>query len=477
RISRDKMEPYFKLHKEANYTIIRNWVGQSTSEVFYDLADEYGLLVWNDFWMSTQFYNMPPNDEELFMNNAQDVVRRFINHPSIVLWCARNEGYAPASMEKRLADLVAKEDGTRLYLSNSRETNLRGSGPWHYLEPSKYYDDIADGFTTEVGTISFASAETVKASISQEDVWPISDTWYYHDLHTGHEYFIAATTSNFGESYNVEDFLERAQVINYDSHRAIFEAWNSKLWDDATGVMLWMTHPSWFSMIWQTYTSDYETHGAYFGAKKACEPVHIQMNLDNGDILAINTTLKSYHQLSVKATNLDIHGRVLSQKDTLINLNSNSKLHCFNFASSFANPDFSYYFTKLEMRTSSGEVLSDNMYMNSTLWHQQYQTMQLLDDVNLEAIKQLRQKNEKVVGSIILRNTSETLGFSIKLNARVAASNERVLPAFFSDGYFSLFPDEEKQIMVEFDIKEGTEAGDYIITLDGFNVQQTVDLN
>ena len=58
RVSREQLEPYFRLHRDANLNIIRNWVGQNTEEVFYDLADEYGLMVWNDFWESTQNYNV-----------------------------------------------------------------------------------------------------------------------------------------------------------------------------------------------------------------------------------------------------------------------------------------------------------------------------------------------------------------------------------------------------------------------------------
>ena len=54
RVSRERLEPYFRLHRDANVNIIRNWVGQNTEEIFYDLADEYGLLVWNDFWESTR---------------------------------------------------------------------------------------------------------------------------------------------------------------------------------------------------------------------------------------------------------------------------------------------------------------------------------------------------------------------------------------------------------------------------------------
>ena len=67
RVSRERLEPYFRLNRDAHLDIIRNWVGQSTEDVFYDLADEYGMLVWNDFWESTQNYNIEAQDPDLFL--------------------------------------------------------------------------------------------------------------------------------------------------------------------------------------------------------------------------------------------------------------------------------------------------------------------------------------------------------------------------------------------------------------------------
>jgi beta-galactosidase/beta-glucuronidase len=67
RSDKNHLEPYFLLHKQANLNMIRNWTGESTEEVFYDLCDKYGMLVWNDFWLSTQGYNFTPNDYDLFL--------------------------------------------------------------------------------------------------------------------------------------------------------------------------------------------------------------------------------------------------------------------------------------------------------------------------------------------------------------------------------------------------------------------------
>ena len=113
RVSRERLEPFFRLHRNANVNIIRNWVGQSTEEVFFELADEYGLLVWNDFWASTQNYNIEPEDPALFLENARDTISRFRNHPSIAVWCGRNEGVPQPILNEGLEELTRTVDGTR----------------------------------------------------------------------------------------------------------------------------------------------------------------------------------------------------------------------------------------------------------------------------------------------------------------------------------------------------------------------------
>ena len=107
RSSRARLEPYFRLHRAAHLNIIRNWLGQNTEEVFYDLADEYGLLVLNDFWESTQDFQVEAQDPALFLANARDAIRRYRNHPSIAVWFGRNEGVPQPIINEGLADLVA----------------------------------------------------------------------------------------------------------------------------------------------------------------------------------------------------------------------------------------------------------------------------------------------------------------------------------------------------------------------------------
>ena len=183
RVSRERLEPYFRLHRDANLNIIRNWVGQNTEETFYDLADEYGLMVWNDFWDSTQDYNIEPQDPQLFLDNARDTIQRFRNHPSIVMWCGRNEGVPQPILNKGLAELIRTLDGTRYYSPSSNQVNLQNSGPYKYQDPTLYYTTLNHGFSVETGTPSLSTLESLRASMPPADQWPISDDWAYHDWH------------------------------------------------------------------------------------------------------------------------------------------------------------------------------------------------------------------------------------------------------------------------------------------------------
>ncbi|MBV5315011.1 MAG: hypothetical protein JZU47_17035 [Prolixibacteraceae bacterium] len=451
RVSRERLEPYFRLHRDAHYNMVRNWTGESTEAVFYELCDEYGMLVWNDFWLSTEGYNLDVNDNDLFMANATDVVRRFRNHPSIAIWCPRNEGYATVQLESRLQQLIANEDGTRHYVPNSRNLNLRPSGPWHYMKnEADYYRNNAEGFSTEVGTPSIPTAETMKSFIPEEDRWPISDTWYYHDLHDGQKEYLQAIESRYGKSESLDDLCRKAQLVNYDSHRAMFESWNSKLWKNASGLLLWMTHPAWPSTVWQTYSWDYETFGSFYGSQKACEPVHIQMNLHDNKVVVINTTLKNYAKLQAKLEIFDLKGKKLTmmQADTNVDVPANQLTECFKAKFPFQLPNV--YLVRLTL-SGKNHVFSQNEYWKSSQASGSFTGFNELADPGLTA-KLLKHDGNKII--FVVSNASKVAAIGLKFNLRDPNSGKLILPAWFSDGYFSLLPGEKKQMVVEWNNME-----------------------
>jgi hypothetical protein len=453
--------------------MVRNWTGECTEETFFELADEYGMLVWNDFWISTEGYNLNPLDQQLFLANSLETIRRFRNHPSIAIWCPRNEGYAPVGIEDELYQQLMEEDGTRHYNGNSREINLRQSGDWHYIQdPALYFTKYAEGFSTEIGTFSIPVATTLKKFIKPADQWPINDVWHYHDLHSNNQNlygYLGAVDSLYGKANGIDEFSRKVQMVNYDSHRAMFEAWNSKMWDRASGVLLWMTHPAWPSMIWQTYSWDFETHGSYFGAMKACEPVHVQMNLHDNKVIAVNSTLQSYQSVNLIFSVIDLNGKILFTTTKKTDLLQNSKTELFT-------PDLvginlpQVYMVRLQLNALDGKVLSTNEYWKSNKETGNFLAFNKLSNVSLNIYKTGLNNGNTVLS---IENKSNTPVVGLKLNL-TDLKNNIILPAYFSDGYFTLMPSEKRLIDVRYsgnmdNLKVRTEAYNSLPTFHPIN--------
>ena len=461
-VSREHLEPYLILHKEAGFNMIRNWTGASTSETLYELCDEYGMMVWNDFWLSTEGFNLNPLDEDLFMSNATDVVRRFRHHPSIVMWCPRNEGYATETLERRLSAMIQKEDITRRYHPNSRNCNLRWSGPWHYYKDAGvYYSYDAHGFNTELGSPSVPTAASMRKMMPEADQWPISDTWHYHDLLDGLHEYVNAVDRLYGKAESLDDFCRKVQFINYDSYRAMFESWNSRLWGDASGVLLWMSHPAWPSVEWQTYSWDYETFGSYFGSRKACEPVHVQMNLDDHDVVVLNTTTSDIEDMKVSLTCYDLAGKKLSAKSVKdIDVPANSRLDLFKAELEGLKGN---YMVRLVLSDRKGNVITVNDYM---MRGEGTEDFTAFNNVGKAEIKARRLSSKNGVERYEITNNSRNTALNLKFNLVNPENGEILLPAYFSDGYFHLLPGEKRVIEVHSPL-----AG--ALMVEGYNVDNT----
>ena len=461
-VSREHLEPYLILHKEAGFNMIRNWTGASTSETLYELCDEYGMMVWNDFWLSTEGFNLNPLDEDLFMRNAVDVVRRFRHHPSIAIWCPRNEGYATETLERRLSAMIQEEDITRRYHPNSRRCNLRWSGPWHYYKDAGvYYSYDAHGFNTELGSPSVPTAASMRKMMPEADQWPISDTWHYHDLLDGLTEYVNAVDRLYGKAESLDDFCRKVQLINYDSYRAMFESWNSRLWGDASGVLLWMSHPAWPSVEWQTYSWDYETFGSYFGSRKACEPVHVQMNLDDHDVVVLNTTTSPLDDMKVTLTCYDLAGKKISAKTVKdIDVPANSRKDLFKAELDGINGN---YIVRLVLSDRKGKVVTVNDYM---MRGEGTEDFKALNSVGKAQIKARKVSSQDGVLRYEITNTTGNIAFNLKFNLCDEKTGEIILPAYFSDGYFHLLPGEKRTLEVH---SPSTGA----IMVEGYNVDNT----
>ncbi|UWZ81731.1 glycosyl hydrolase 2 galactose-binding domain-containing protein [Occallatibacter riparius] len=449
RVSVENLEPYFRLHRDAHVNMIRNWMGQNTEDSFYALADKYGLMVWNDFWESTQTYNLETQDPQLFLNNARDTILRYRHHPSIVVWCGRNEGVPQPILNEGLESLARTLDHTRYYTGSSNMVNLRGSGPYQ-LEPLAMYYRINRGFSVELGIPSVPTLEGIKAFIPEADRWPISDTWAYHDWHQlGNgtvKPFMEAMATEFGAPTSLEDFERKAQMIDYAAHRAIFEGFAAHLWQPNSARMIWMTQSAWPSMEWNFLGHDYDTQSSFYGTQKACEPVHAQLNLEDGSVDLIN--LNAARSLKVRMRVVGLDGKTLSDETSAVQAAANArtavaKLDLEKIADGHA------VLVKFDVMDENGKPVSDNFYW----WAKQESTLQELSKLG-DAKLTTKASADSVGGerrvTVKIKNDGAVPAILIKLTLTNAVNGERILPAYYSENYVSILPGEERSVEVEF---------------------------
>jgi len=466
RVSRERLEPYLRMTRDAHLNMILNWAGQSTSEALFDLCDEYGILVWNDFWRNTEAFDYAPADYDLFARNAADCLKRFRNHPSIALWCSGNEGVCPEPLHEKLNQLIYELDGTRYFQPDSRLINMRNSGPWSNQPLEKYFHDLNQGFSTEIGASSIPAAEVMRSFIPEPDLWPYNDVWAYHDLHVkgagDYKSTFGRIASRYGEPRDLEDLCRKAPLLNYETFRGIYEGFNSRMWNDCSGVVVWMSQPSWPSLVWNFYAWDYTPNASLFGAQKGAEPVHIQMSVPECQIAVINHGSMALAGVTAKAAIYDLSGRLVQSRKQTLTAAANACTNVFTLDW----PASGAYLVKLELRNAGGKLLSENFYWHARNEHE-LQQLNSLPSVALKGKWHVRTTPQGVVVQGRVSNPSKTPALAVRLTLRAAKTGARVLPVYYSDNYFSLLPGESHEVRIE---SPGA-AADVSVTADGWNIE------
>lgn len=312
-----------RLHKEMNYNMIRNWIGSTTDDEFYQACDKYGILVFDDFWLNS--HPNLPDDLFAFNRNAVEKIKRLRNHPCVAVWCGDNEGVPLAPLNEWLREDVKTFDGgDRWYQPISREYGFSGSGPWTNAHPIWYFtahplgfgDHKQDGwgFRTEIGTAVFTNYESYCKFMPEPERWPASQEMLEKhffgrsSFNSRPDRYFATVEYNYGKAASAEEFCRKAQLLNIEANKAMYEGWQHHLWNDASGILTWMSQSAYPSFVWQTYDYYYDLNGAYWGVKKACEPIHIQWSYADNTIKVVNTSMKGYDALTATATVYNLDG-------------------------------------------------------------------------------------------------------------------------------------------------------------------------
>jgi beta-galactosidase/beta-glucuronidase len=432
-------------HADMNFNMIRNWVGQTGDDEFYEACDRHGIMVWQDFWLANPADGPDPDNPVMFLKNGEDLIKRIRNHPSIGIYVGRNEGNPPMVIDTALRSMIKELHPGLHYISNSAMGVVSGGGPYNALPVRDYFLLYGyNRFHSERGMPNVMTYESLKQTFADSSLWPQNRIWGVHDYSL--ESAQSCATFNemiekgFGPSKDAKEFSEFAQWINYNGYRGMFEG-RSKF---RQGLLLWMSHPAWPSMVWQTYDYYLEPTAAYFGCKKASEPIHIQWNPVFDTVEVVNSNAGNKAGLIAKAQLINMDGSIQWEKQTTVDCKEDATVRCFKLE--FPESLSSVHFLKLIL-TKDEKIISDNFYWRG-LEDGNYTALRDLPKVKLNNSSRIKKSGENWIITTTLENTSKEPALMLRLKVVGKKSGNRILPVFYSDNYISLMPGEEKVITI-----------------------------
>ncbi|WP_342648060.1 sugar-binding domain-containing protein [Mucilaginibacter sp. CSA2-8R] len=490
-------ETRIKLHQAMNYNVIRNWTGEVTDEDFYKYCDKYGIMIWDDFWLN----NFGAIDSlSVFKANAIEKVKRFRNHPSLVIWCGANEGVPGGepngAISQAIKEAITENDGTdKLYLPRSNagvtnpnfsihggSKNLSGSGIWANVDLKTYFTDPHNGYLfsknsygmrSELGSATFVNIESFKKFMpaeywhvpTEEEVNSKTNMWAKHYFSTDGALgggsspvnYIQSINKSYGSSKSIDEFCKKSQLLNLETLKAMYESWNDHMWNDATGMLIWMSQSAYPTMIWQTYDYYYDLTGAYFGSKQGCEPVHIQWNIANNAVKLINNRPFALQGLKAEAMVYDANGKLVStftqQKQLDVKATSATEVFVAFKDSINRSKLGDVYFLKLKLSDVKGKLLSSNFYWigNKYLDYTSLNKLKPVGNrlhVSAVQVNSANDKVNKLLTYTVNNTSSDRVAFGIRAQL-LNNQGKQILPAMINDSYFTLMPGEKKLLEVE----------------------------
>jgi len=456
-----------RYHREMNFTMIRNWVGQVGDEEFFAACDRHGVMVWQEFWLANPYDGPDPKDDDMFMRNALDSVRRFRNHPSIGIYCGRNEGNPPKPLDDAIRKVLAENHPDIHYISNSAFGVVGGGGPYMAMPVSFYFTGGAHTkLHSEMGMPNIPPVESVRAMMPESVLWPQGLDWGLHDFTLtgaqGGESFRNMIEFNYGGADSLDDWVSLAQFLNYEGYRAMFEGQGNH----RMGLLLWMSHPCWPSFVWQTYDYYFEPTAAYFGCKKGCEPLHIQWNPVTESIEVVNNSGGNVQGLTAAVEVLDMDGKKQWEKSVTLDSQEDSADSCIKME--YPPGPTPLHFLRLSL-TRGADTISTNFYMRGPT-EGNYRAIRQLPRVTLEASTVVTRQDNRWQLSTELHNPSGIPTLMVRLKAVRGKSGDRILPVIYSDNYIALMPGERRTIRTELEHAD-TRGETPRIVVEGFNVR------
>ncbi len=300
RVTEEKYRFLLERAAAASMNMIRVWGGGIyENDVFYDLCDELGLMVWQDFMFACGVYPEERSFLRLVEEEARANVRRLRGHPSVVLWCGNNEcewiwrtrtgklveempGYG--IFHKLLPRICAELDPTRPYWPTTpwgepSDPNGEGRGNRHQWGIWSRWQDYREVrhdrslFVTEFGWQAPACQVTLDRVLPLESRHPQSRLFEFHNKQIeGSERLFRFLAAHYRVVTDYPSFIHRTQVNQGEALKHCIEHWRRR-WPKTGGALIWQLNDCWPVTSWSLIDGDLNEKAAYYFARRFFAPV------------------------------------------------------------------------------------------------------------------------------------------------------------------------------------------------------------
>ena len=468
-----RMESEIRYYAQANLNLIYFEDIPNPPAPFLELCDRYGVLFGQCFYSC--YWLRPgspyPADFPLLERCTVDLVKRYRNHPSIIMYMAMNEEDTKEEVYEMWRKHILALDGTRWFIPSAYFPSDRRNVPawfkkdlptgmtdkgasYSWAEPGNYFRWVREKrnwmFMMESGSASLPPISSLSRFIPDlldapaGPHFPLNKTWAHHGANQYYKGYDAALRRLHGEPESVADYCWKGNLVTADQHRSMYEAVNHRMWDVTSGFTEWKINACEPSIQWQVFDWYLKPMVSWFYVKKACEPLHVQFNLPDRMVSVINTRQEPQRDLEVTARLYDFQSKVRWEKTEKAGAAANA----FKEAFAIPNPpDLGpVSFVKLELRDARKELVSDNFYWLSGSDSDGPKALQKLPSVKLQTRSKVEVRGDDTIVAARVSNPTDQLAFFIQLAVTKGPRGEEALPVLWSDNYFSLPPHESREL-------------------------------
>jgi hypothetical protein len=318
-------------------------------------------------------------------------------------------------------------------------------GPYT-IQPDKYFwEHRSWPFNSEIGSVGIgdmASLERFMPEVNrvppyydaQKKAWVADSMWTYHK-YTGYDSSVLA----YGPVKDMNDYLWKAQLVNYNQYRALAEGFTARMWDWYTGVIIWKTQNPWTAMRGQMYDYYLDPNACLYGLKKGGEQLHVAFNPLDSTVVLMNNSAFDRKHLIVTA---HINGKAADTAIRIASIAHNSSKVIGSVKNVLQKKNNGFLMLRIN---TEKERLYENIYWLPDA-EGNYTAIQHLPEVKPVITAEWRPDHTVMV---MMHNTSAAVSFFNRISIEDKQTHKRVLPVFYSDNYITLMPDAGNIVLIE----------------------------